>query len=232
MACEALAIIPARGGSKRLPRKNVRAFAGRPMIGYAIKAAAAAGVFARIVVSTDDEEIAAVARSLGAELPFTRPASLADDFTPTVPVIAHAVDAMALPADAAVCCIYPAVPLLDAGDLRQGLELLELQGPEARDYVFPVAAYPSPVQRALVREADGRTRPLHPQFAATRTQDLEPAYFDAGQFYWARAATWRAGGAIHARARTFVVPEWRVVDIDTAADWQRAETLYRSKALP
>lgn len=221
---DTVAVIPARGGSKRVPRKNVRNFAGQPMIGYAIRAAADAGVFDRIVVSTDDDEIAAIAHDLGAELPFVRPAALADDATPTVPVIAHAVSALGLGAEAAVCCIYPAVPLLRPADLREGLELLRVAG---QGYVFPVAAYPSAVQRALERRPDGSTRPLYPQFAATRTQDLEPAFFDAGQFYWAHAATWREGGVIHAQARTFVLPEWRVVDIDSPGDWVRAEALYR-----
>lgn len=218
-----VAIIPARGGSKRIPRKNIRPFAGRPMIAHAIQAAADSGLFDRIVVSTDDAEIAAVAHACGAEVPFMRPAALADDHAPTVPVIAHAVAALGLPEDAAVCCIYPAVPLLRPQDLADALALL----PAGRHrYVFPVAAYPSPVQRALAREADGRTSPLYPQFTQTRTQDLQPAYFDAGQFYWAHAAMWCEGLSIHAHATTLVLPEWRVVDIDTPDDWDRAEALY------
>jgi pseudaminic acid cytidylyltransferase len=216
------AVIPARGGSKRIPRKNIRSFRGRPMIGWAIDAAQRAGVFDRIVVSTDDPEIAEVARAAGAELPFARPAHLADDHTPTVPVIAHALQALAAPADTAVCCIYPAVPLLEPQDLRAALTQLEAGAP---GYVFPVAAYPSPVQRALARQPDGRSAPLYPEFTQTRTQDLTPAYFDAGQFYWARAATWCAGLSIHGHASTLVLPEWRVVDIDTPADWERAEAL-------
>lgn len=219
-----LAVIPARGGSKRVPRKNVRPFAGRPMIGYAIQAALDAGVFGRIVVSTDDAEIADVASACGAEVPFTRPAALADDHAPTVPVIAHALDTLAVAADTPVCCLYPGVPLLQPAELVQALHLLQADRPE---YVFPVAAYPSPVQRALLREADGRSRPMQPEHTQTRTQDLQPAFFDAGQFYWALAATWRAGLSIHAHARTLVVPEWRSVDIDTPDDWTRAEALYR-----
>jgi pseudaminic acid cytidylyltransferase len=217
-----LAILPARGGSKRIPRKNVRPFGGRPMIAWAIAAARDSGLFDRVVVSTDDTGIGEVARAHGAEVPFWRPPELADDHAPTVPVIAHATQALGLPDDAAVCCIYPATPLLAADDLRRGLALLEAG---ASGYVFPVAAYPSPVQRALRRDADGATHPLYPQYTQTRTQDLEPAYFDAGQFYWARAATWRAGLGIHGHATTLVLPEWRVVDIDTPDDWTRAEAL-------
>jgi pseudaminic acid cytidylyltransferase len=222
-----VAIIPARGGSKRIPRKNVKPFLGRPMIAYAVAAARQAGVFDRVVVSTDDDEIAAVAREAGAETPFRRPPELADDHTPTVPVIAQAI--AALQAEGSVvdsaCCIYPGVPLLDAADLRAGLALLQSLAPGHAGYVFPVAAYPSPVQRALLRAADGATRPMHPEYTQTRTQDLPPAFYDAGQFYWAHAATWQAGLGIHAHATTLVLPEWRVVDIDTPDDWRRAEAL-------
>ncbi|MBP6899844.1 MAG: pseudaminic acid cytidylyltransferase [Burkholderiaceae bacterium] len=222
-----VAIIPARGGSKRIPRKNVKPFLGRPMIGYAIAAARDSGLFERIVVSTDDAEIAAVAREQGAETPFMRPPGLADDHTPTVPVIAQAIAALQAQGSAVTtaCCIYPGVPLLQPDDLRQALHLLQGLPAGHAGYVFPVAAYPSPVQRALLRDADGASRAMQPQFTQTRTQDLEPAYFDAGQFYWAHASTWAAGLGIHAHAHTLVLPEWRVVDIDTPDDWRRAEAL-------
>lgn len=222
-----IAVIPARGGSKRIPRKNIKAFAGKPMIAYAIAAARAAGVFDRIVVSTDDEEIAAIARAEGAELPFMRPAELADDHTPTVPVIAHAIQACtALGWDVEqACCIYPGVPLISPADILQALALLD-EGKSA--YVFPVAPFPSPIQRALKRQADGTASPFYPQYASTRTQDLEPGYFDAGQFYWGARRAWLDGLNIHANARTVVLPEWRVVDIDTPADWERAEAMYEA----
>ena len=219
-----IAVIPARGGSKRIPRKNLRHFAGRPMIAYAIQAALDAGVFGQILVSTDDEEIASVARAEGAEVPFMRPAHLADDHTATVPVIEHAVNALTLTDDTPVCCIYPAVPLLQPSDLATALSLLRSESPE---YVFPVVGYPSPIQRALVRDTEGGTRPLQPEHMQTRTQDLTPAFFDAGQFYWGLASTWRAGLSIHGHARTLVIPEWRGIDIDTPDDWVRAEALYR-----
>ncbi|MEN9417820.1 MAG: pseudaminic acid cytidylyltransferase [Pseudomonadota bacterium] len=226
-AAGAVAVIPARGGSKRIPRKNVKAFAGRPMIAYAIQAACQAGVFDRIVVSTDDEEIAAVAREWGAQVPFVRPAELADDHAPTRPVIAHALDSLAVADPTPVCCIYPGVPLLQADDIARARLLLSAH---AAEFVFPVAAFPSPVQRALVREPDGRSRPMQPEHTQTRTQDLQPAFFDVGQFYWALASTWRSGLSIHGHARTMVVPEWRSVDIDTPDDWARAEMLYRAFA--
>jgi pseudaminic acid cytidylyltransferase len=221
-----LAIIPARGGSKRIPRKNVRSFAGRPMIGHAIAAAQAAGVFDRIVVSTDDDEIAAVALACGAEVPWRRPAELSGDEAGTVPVIVHALDALAWPDAQPVCCIYPAVPLLDPADLRAALARLEAGG---CDFVFPVLAFDSPVQRAMRRDSEGRVQPLQPQFADTRTQDLESAYHDAGQFYWGWPKAWRAGTSPHAGGATLVLAPGRAVDIDTPEDWARAEWLYAAQ---
>lgn len=221
-----LAVIPARGGSKRIPRKNIKPFAGQPMIGHAIGAALASRLFDHVVVTTDDDEIAAAARTLGAEVPFRRPAELADDHTPTVPVVAHGIEAckaLGWAADA-VCCIYPGVPFLQQDDLREALAVLE----DGATYAFPVAEFPSPVQRALRRDADGSSRPLFPEHASTRTQDLPPAYHDAGQFYWGRAEAWLAGLNIHLHGRTIVIPQWRAVDIDSPDDWQRAELLYRA----
>lgn len=224
---KSIAIIPARGGSKRLPRKNIRPFAGRPMIAYAIGTAMTSGLFDRVIVSTDDEEIAAVARKHGAEAPFMRPRELADDHTPTVPVIAHAIracDAMGWQTELA-CCIYPCVPLLQADDLRQA-QALWLAA--KADYCFAVAEFPSSVQRALQRDADGKMSPLYPEHQLTRTQDLTPAFYDVGQFYWGRREAWLDQPAIHANGVGMPIPGWRAIDIDTADDWMRAETLYQS----
>jgi pseudaminic acid cytidylyltransferase len=220
-----VAVIPARGGSKRIPRKNIKPFHGKPMIGYAIEAALASKAFDRVIVSTDDVEIAEVARAHGAELPFTRPPELADDHTPTVPVIAHAITACnALGWEVRdVCCIYPGVPFISTEDLRAAHAQLTASGAH---YVFPVTGFPSPIQRALRRLPDGTVRPFQPEHAATRTQDLEPGYFDVGQFYWGKATSWLAGMNIHLNGTTMVIPEWRVVDIDTPEDWERAELVY------
>ncbi|ANY18953.1 CMP-N,N'-diacetyllegionaminic acid synthase [Tsuneonella dongtanensis] len=224
----ALAVIPARGGSKRIPRKNIRPFGDRPMISYAIGAALESGLFQRVVVSTDDAEIAAIARAEGADVPFERPADLSDDFTPTVPVIQHAITACREDgwSGAMVCCIYPGVPFIRSSDIAEALALLENAG--GAGYAFPVTHFPSPIQRALRRDAGGGVAPFAPEHVATRTQDLEPAYFDAGQFYWGSAETWLAGLNIHANGRAIVLPEWRVVDIDTPEDWDRAEALFRA----
>jgi pseudaminic acid cytidylyltransferase len=221
-----LAVIPARGGSKRIPRKNVALFAGRPMIGYAIAVAQNSGLFDRIVVSTDDAEIAEVARSMGAQVPFMRPAELANDHAVTGAVVVHAVQYFEAQGwlngvDPEVCCIYPGVPLLSADDLLHGLQVLQ-----SGLYAFPVVPFPAAIQRAMLRDADGATKPFFPQHQQTRTQDLEPAYHDAGQFYWGHASTWLSGQSIHDHARTVVLPPWRVVDIDTPDDWSRAEALH------
>lgn len=225
-----IAIIPARGGSKRIPRKNIKAFAGKPMIAYAIDAARKSGVFDHVVVSTDDDEIAAIAQSLGAEIPFRRPADLADDHSPTVPVIAHAIAACReLGWDVGyTCCIYPGVPLIDADDIIAALRLLQAEGGEG--YSFPVAPFPSAIQRALKLDDRGGVAPFDPRHVATRTQDLDPAYYDAGQFYWGRADSWLDGMAIHSNGHAIVLPEWRVVDIDTPDDWDRAEMAYAAIA--
>ena len=220
-----VAVIPARGGSKRIPRKNIRNFAGKPMIGHAIDTARASGVFDKVVVSTDDSEIAEIARAFGADVPFQRPAELADDFTPTVPVIAHAVDAcQTLGWEVSyACCIYPGVPFLQIEDLLAGWALLNQSG---APYVFPVTEFPSAIQRALRRGNDGRMSPFYPEFELTRTQDLEPAYHDAGQFYWGRAQAWLSNMRVHTTGVGMVIPNWRVVDIDTLIDWERAEILF------
>jgi pseudaminic acid cytidylyltransferase len=220
-----LAVIPARGGSKRIPRKNIKVFHGKPMISYAIGAALGSKAFDRVIVSTDDPEIAEVAKAHGAELPFTRPPELADDHTPTVPVIAHAIRAC----DelgwnvSEVCCIYPGVPFISVIDLRVAYQQLLFAG---TNYVFAVTEFPSPIQRALRRLSDGTVSPFQPEHAATRTQDLEPGYFDVGQFYWGRKKAWIEGLNIHLNGTALVIPEWRALDIDTPADWERAELLY------
>ncbi|MEL7687273.1 pseudaminic acid cytidylyltransferase [Citromicrobium bathyomarinum] len=223
-----IAVIPARGGSKRIPRKNIKPFAGKPMIGYAIEAALACEAIDRVIVSTDDEEISDIARDFGAELPFRRPAELADDITPTVPVIAHAIEACrALGWNVThCCCIYPGVPFIRTRDLSEALALLAAH--DDQGYTFPVTGFPSAIQRALKRSEDGTVAPFNPEYVGTRTQDLEPAFFDAGQFYWGAAQTWLEGLNIHANGHAIVLPEWRVVDIDTPEDWDRAEMLFRA----
>lgn len=222
-----LAIIPARGGSKRIPRKNIKSFQGKPMIAYAIAAAKRSGLFEHIVVSTDDDEVAAVARAWGAETPFARPEELANDFVATAPVVAHALqecDQLSWRCEYA-CCIYPAVPLLREADLQASLSLMLDSG---ADYCFPIAEFPAAIQRAFARSATGRLKPLYPEFELTRTQDLEPAYYDAGQFYWGTSRAWLSNPNIHSSGVGYPIPSWRAVDIDTSEDWEHAERLYKN----
>lgn len=222
-----VAIIPARGGSKRIPRKNIRLFHGRPMMAYSIAAAKASGLFDRIVVSTDDAEIMALALDLGAEVPFTRPAELADDHTTTIAVIQHAVAALqaaGVPVEMA-CCIYATAPFVQAQYLRAGHTALSARTDKA--YAFSVTSFPFPVQRAIRLDQDGCIDALYPEYRNTRSQDLEEAYHDAGQFYWGRAEAWLRGEVIFSPASLPVIlPRYLVQDIDTAEDWQRAEYLY------
>jgi len=221
-----LCVIPARGGSKRIPRKNIKTFAGKPIIAYAIEAARKSDLFSRIIVSTDDEEVAKVSRVLGAEAPFQRPADLADDHTPTVPVIAHAIRELEMSGESYsyVCCIYPCVPFLDCEDLKNALSLLR-QG--NADYCFPVGEYHSPIQRSLKMGEDGRLAPFFSEFEMSRTQDLDRAFHDAGQFYWGKKQAWLTNPNIHKSGLGFLVPWFKISDIDTSEDWQRAEHLFK-----
>jgi N-acylneuraminate cytidylyltransferase len=223
-----VAVIPARGGSKRIPRKNIRPFHGRPMLAWSIGAAKASGLFGRIVISTDDDEIAAVARNWGAETPFVRPPELADDHTPTPAVVRHAIEALGGPI-AYVCCLYPTAPLMQARYLREGFEALKTR-PD-KSFALGVTSFAFPVQRAVRISADGGLEALYPQYRETRSQDLEPAYHDAGQFCWGRAEAWLRGDVIFSgRTLPVILPRRLVQDIDTLEDWETAERLFEIEA--
>lgn len=221
-----LAVIPARGGSKRIPRKNIREFCGKPMIAWSIEAALESACFDRVIVSTDDQEIAETARHYGADVPFVRPVELSDDHTGTIPVIAHAIDWQTRSGELpeAVCCLYATAPFVRAADLKQGLDLLNITD---CDYAFSVTSYAFPIQRALRLDGNGKTVMFHPEHAHTRSQDLEEAWHDAGQFYWGRTATWLAETPVmSASSSPVVLPRYRVQDIDTPEDWVRAELMF------
>jgi N-acylneuraminate cytidylyltransferase len=226
-----LALIPARGGSKRIPGKNIRAFAGKPIIGWSIECALASGLFERVVVSTDDEAIARVARDFGAETPFLRPAALSDDHADTTSVVAHAVEALQAGACSAVCCIYATAPFMRVEDLRRGAQLLD----EGRwQYVFAATSYDAPVFRGFTEAEEGGLRMLFPEHFGSRSQDLPEALHDAAQFYFGRPAAWRDRARIFDAHSTVVrIPRERVQDIDTEEDWRLAEALVaRLAALP
>jgi pseudaminic acid cytidylyltransferase len=217
-----IAIIPARGGSKRIPRKNIKNFAGNPMISYAIRAAIQTQLFDKIVVSTDDTEIAEVARSYGADVPFIRPIQLSDDDTPTLPVIVHAIEeCKELGWDfETVCCIYPCVPFLRAIQL---IDSLDLYNSSRASFCFPVIEYPSPIQRALTMDSHGCLSSYFPENELTRTQDHVITYHDAGQFYWGSTDSWLTESRIHTNSVGHLIPSWSTIDIDTLGDWKRAE---------
>ncbi|WP_085694621.1 MULTISPECIES: pseudaminic acid cytidylyltransferase [unclassified Pseudomonas] len=218
-----VAIIPARGGSKRIPRKNLKPFDGVPMIVRSIRTALESGLFDQVVVSTDDQEIAEVAQSHGAQVPFLRPASLADDFTGTAAVIEHAL--RQLPAFDYACCVYATAPLLQARYLREGFDALE-RHPD-KSFAFSVCGFGFPVQRALTLDGQGALTALYPEFRNTRSQDLPEAFQDAGQFYWGRREAWLRGEVLYSPASLPVIlPRHLVQDIDTPEDWMRAEYLY------
>lgn len=219
-----LAVIPARAGSKRIPGKNIAPFHGRPMLGWAVVAACQSGCFDRVIVSTDDPAIAAIASEQGAETPFVRPAELADDHTGLMDVMAHALTAVDGEAEIA-CCLLPTAVMTTPKRLREGMDAL-LADTEL-DYVLTAQRYPHPVERALRRDAAGRAVMDHPDFLSTRTQDLPERFYDSGQFYWGRAAAWRAKRPVFtARSGLIVLAGHEAVDIDTPDDLARAERLF------
>ncbi|MDF3935453.1 pseudaminic acid cytidylyltransferase [Pseudomonas citronellolis] len=223
-----LAIIPARGGSKRIPGKNIRLFCGKPMIVWSIEAARQSGCFDEVAVSTDDPRIAAIAREHGAHVPFLRPSELAGDHSGTLPVIQHAIDWYERNGTAPelVCCIYATAPFLRPADLQKGREVLEVGGAE---YAFSVTSYPFPIQRALRLTGAQRVEMFTPEHFSTRSQDLEEAFHDAGQFYWGRTQAWKQGVPIFSSASAPVVlPRFRVQDIDTQEDWVQAEWMFKA----
>lgn len=223
-----IVIIPARGGSKRIPRKNIKNFAGHPMLSYPIRAAFASGVVDKVVVSTDDSEIAEIAVRYGADVPFIRDANLADDYTGTSAVIRDAIQRLRqLNWQLDHCaCLYATTPLLSSDVIKQSLKLLH---DTAADYVFTSARFSFPIQRALLQTELGGVTPFDPQAIGKRSQDLPPTFHDAGQLYWATADTWLDSNKkiFGERSRMYVLPDHLVQDIDTIEDWRRAEVLYQ-----
>jgi len=222
-----VAVIPARGGSKRIPRKNVKPFCGKPMIAWSIEAARACRLFDHILVSTDDAEIADVARQWHAEVPFVRPAELSNEIAGTTEVIAHATE-WALGEGwklQAVCCIYATAPLIQPSDLERGWEALESGD---WSYAFAVTDFSSSIFRAFREHPAGGVEMFFPEHFLTRSQDLPAALHDAAQFYWGRPNAWIERQKMFDRRSVPVrIPRWRVQDIDTEDDWARAAQLFR-----
>lgn len=221
-----IAIIPARGGSKRIPAKNIKLFNGKPIMAYSIEAAIKSGCFERVIVSTDSEEIAQIAREYGAEVPFMRPTDIADDHATTLMVIEHALKALNTQGleYEHCCCIYATAPFVTASQLKEGLEQMKTRQAE---YLFPVCEYPSPIQRAIHLDDSCKVEMFAPENLNTRSQDLTNAFYDTGQFYWGKVAAFLASKPIYCKeASGLVLPKGSVVDIDTHDDWLLAEALY------
>lgn len=223
-----IAIIPARGGSKRIVKKNIKNFCGLPVIAYSINVALQSNLFSHVIVSSDNDEIIEIAKKYGALAPFNRPAELADDNSPTISVVAHAIKEsrkIFIQNINFVCCIYPASPLIRVSDIQKAFDLLDTSNPK---YIFPVAQYESPIQRAFVMSAQNQLSSMYPEHQQTKTQDLEPTYYDAGQFYWGHENLWLNNISIHNNAVGIVIPSYRAIDIDTPDHWFRAESVYKT----
>jgi len=220
-----VAIIPARGGSKRIPRKNIKIFHGKPMIAYPISVALESGLFDRIIVSTDDEEIAEVSIRYGAEVPFMRPKELADDFTGTNAVVKHALEWLRNNDYRAqyACCIYATAPFIQMKYLQAGYEKLVSSG---KEYVFSVTTFPFPIQRAIRVNEHGEIEPFFAEHISSRSQDLEEAFHDAGQFYWGISEAYAHDVPLFDSSLPIAIPRYLVQDIDTMEDWEAAECMY------
>jgi pseudaminic acid cytidylyltransferase len=227
---QCIAIIPARGGSKRLPGKNIRNFLGKPAIAYSIAAARNSHLFDRIVVSTDCPNVAEGATSYGAEVPFLRPAALAGDYCGTFPVFQHALDTLEADRGGVIefaCCIYPTAVLLTEHHLIEGFRRLA-ESPE-HGYCFSVCQYDHPIQRALRIDDSGQVMAVNAEHTESRTQDLRPHYYDAGQLYWATRAAVRAGIPMFSPASLPYILHWsEFVDIDDLDAWARAEAIAKA----
>lgn len=222
-----IAVIPARGGSKRIPRKNIKEFCGKPMISWSISAALESEVFDKVIVSTDDDEISRIAIEFGAEVPFKRPDQLSNDFAGTSEVIAHAAswclnEGMDIKE---VCCIYATAPFVQSLDIREGLKLLQ-SGEWA--FSFSATDFAAPIFRSFKQSESGGVTMFFPEYYSTRSQDLPLALHDAGQFYWGRLDSWMNGKRFfEPHSIPLILPRWRVQDIDNIEDWNRAEIMAR-----
>ena len=221
-----IAIIPARGGSKRIPRKNVKLFHGLPVIAYAIEVAKQSEIFDEVFVSTDDSEIAEIARDYGAKVPWLRPKQLANDFATTLEVIQDAANKLDVNSDEfnSICCIYPATPLLKPEFLKQGLKVL-MDGDW--DYVISASPVSDPPERLLSLGKSNEILMHFPEYEMTRTQDVPPTFYDAGQFYWGKKISWESARPIFTSKSTILeLPKEIAIDVDTLADWHYAEYVY------
>ena len=222
-----LCVIPARGGSKRIPRKNIKSFCGQAMISYSIKAALESKCFDQVIVSTDDAEIAKVSKLFGAEILFIRPEELSDDFTGTNDVVKHAINWFIehnIVVDYA-CCIYATAPFVNQKYLKEGFEKLQSSN---KSFAFSVTSFGYSIQKAF-KINNNEISMFYPQYLMSRSQDLENAYHDAGQFYWGKAQAFLDNEVMFSdKTIPVVLPRYLVQDIDTLEDWDRAELMYKA----
>lgn len=227
MQRDAIAIIPARGGSKRIPKKNIKDFFGKPLIAYSIEVALSSNLFEKVVVTTDDETIAQIAQEYGAEVPFLRPKELSDDFTGTVDVVNHTIEYLESQGEKYdyACTIYATAPLLQKEYLIDGYK--KLKNSDAINS-FSTTSMPFPIQRTFKLNEQGRCEMFTPEHYMTRSQDLEEAYQDAGQFYWEKRFKRSDEIMFGKDSIPIILPRHLVQDIDTLEDWKRAEYMYKA----
>lgn len=221
-----IAIIPARGGSKRIPRKNIKEFHGKPLIAYSIEAAKKSNCFDKIIVSTDDNEIAEIALKYGAEIPFLRPKDISNDHATTMDVIQHALNWYKEQEKHIeyACCIYATAPFISSLSIKKGLKALTTGN---FNYAFSATSFPFPIQRAFSLNSNGTTQMFNPENLNTRSQDLVEAYHDAGQFYWGKSDAFLTKKNIFSEnSYAVILPRNTVQDIDTPEDWKNAESMY------
>ncbi len=223
-----ICVIPARGGSKRIPRKNIKEFNGKPIIAYSIEAALKSNCFDQVIVSTDDVEIVEVAKKYGAQVPFIRPTELSNDYAGTIPVIKHAIEWLEENNNSieSVCCLYATAPFIQPQTISRAFQRLQ---ESKTDYCFSATSFTFPIQRALRITQDDKVDMFYPEYFNVRSQDLEEAYHDAGQFYWGKAQAFKDELPIFSEVATsYILPRYLVQDIDTKEDWIRAEAMYKT----
>jgi pseudaminic acid cytidylyltransferase len=222
-----ICMIPARGGSKRIPRKNIKVFNGKPIIAYSIEAALESNCFDQVIVSTDDNEIAEVAKTYGAKVPFIRPSELSNDYAGTIPVVKHTIEWLEGHNKIIdnVCCLYATAPFIQSQAISKSFQqLLESKA----DYCFSVTSFAFPIQRSIRITQDDKVDMFYPENFNVRSQDLEESYHDAGQFYWGKAQAFKDELIVFSEAASpYILPRYLVQDIDTMEDWIRAEAMHR-----
>jgi pseudaminic acid cytidylyltransferase len=221
-------VIPARGGSKRIPRKNIKEFNGKPIIAYSIEAALKSNCFSQVIVSTDDDEISEVAKKYGALVPFVRPDELSNDYAGTISVIKHAIEWMENNNNyiESVCCLYATAPFIQSKIISKAYQQLKDSN---SDYCFSVTSFSFPIQRAIKIVQGDKVDMFYPQHFMDRSQDLEDSYHDAGQFYWGIPQAFLDNEDIFSeKSIPVILPRYLVQDIDTLEDWHRAELMYKA----